>query len=390
MKAMEADPSDQEKSAACAAAHKKYKAMVHALRKLDTPSTKDVIRRALVSDDADRVELAKKVQAQAARCFKLMKAMEADPSDQEKSAACAAAHKKYKAMAQKLATLDKSAGHVMNPEAVALSALGQAKGGSLSGEVAQIATGTFVLEDKKTVKVEGQDDETKRAVYQVSAGVIDSAKVSAAQKQGVVTGVAKIEDTQSDATATQGMGASQTHLSMSRARAVMVNGQAVKNADFEKLSTEEALQQALTQAVKQSKVKSTVVDAQGDKSERLVDDPQVKGAFVAQAFRAKQVFEAAKQSDSRAPTAEAAAQKAKREAANRAKFQKMLKKALLKSVQEHLVAKGAHDDVEVADDWCGSCAFLLDVHGDVIPFVVCEPIGMHLIMTHQLKIDLHE
>ncbi len=226
---------------------------------------------------------------------------------------------------------------------------GQAKGGSLSGEVAQIATGTFVLEDKKTVKVEGLDDETKRAVYQVSAGVIDSAKVSAAQKQGVVTGVAKIEDTQSDATATQlqGMGASQTHLSMSRARAVMVNGQAVKNADFEKLSTEEALHQALAQAVKQSKVKSTVVDAQGDKSERLVDDPQVKGAFVAQAFRAKQVFEAAKQSDSRAPTTE---EKAKREAANRAKFQKMLKKALLKSVQEHLVAKGAHDDVEVADD----------------------------------------
>ncbi len=87
--------------------------------------TQALISRALVSDDADRVELAKKVQAQAARCFKLMKAMEADPSDQEKSAACAAAHKKYKAMAQKLATLDKSAGHVMNPEAVALSALGK-------------------------------------------------------------------------------------------------------------------------------------------------------------------------------------------------------------------------------------------------------------------------
>ncbi len=122
MKAMEADPSDKEASAACAAARKKYQAMVHELRKLDKPNAKDVVSRALVSDDVDRVELAKKVQAQVVRCQKLMKSMEADPSDKEASAACAAAHKKYKAMVHELAALDKS--DATNAQAVAISALG--------------------------------------------------------------------------------------------------------------------------------------------------------------------------------------------------------------------------------------------------------------------------
>ncbi len=219
--------------------------------------------------------------------------------------------------------------------------------------MAQMATGSFVLEDKKTVKVEGRDDETKRTVYQVSAGVTDKYKVSASKKQGVVGGVARSDKSEFDAAATQlqGVEASQTQLSVSRARAVVVNGRAVKNADFEKLSTEKALQKALTRAVKQSKAKATVVDSHGDKTERLVDDPRVKGVFVTQAFRAKQVFESAKNSESE--TAPAAAEKAELEAANRAKFQKMLQKALVKSVQQHMADKAAKArarDVEVADD----------------------------------------